>query len=130
MPQRDVFNRLARDRFRMIKDKERVFFRDVYDHLVRLYDITESMRELVVSALNTYLSVVNNRMNDIVKTLTIFAALFMPLSFIVSFFGMNFFQAVTPQDVWTSQPVFLLTMIVIVCMPVGMLLWIRQRGWM
>ncbi|MDH3674309.1 MAG: magnesium/cobalt transporter CorA [Anaerolineae bacterium] len=130
MPQRDVLNRLARDRFRMIKDKERVFFRDVYDHLVRLYDLTESMRELVVSALNTYLSVVNNRMNDIVKTLTVFAALFMPLSFLVSFFGMNFFQAVTPLDVWTSQPVFVLTMIVIVFMPVGMLLWIRQRGWM
>ena len=129
LPQREVLNRLARDRFRVIKDKERVFFRDVYDHLVRLYDITESMRELVVSALNTYLSVVNNRMNDIVKTLTIFAALFMPLSFIVSFFGMNFFQAVAPLDIWTSRPVFVLTMIVIVLMPVGMLLWIRQRGW-
>jgi magnesium transporter len=130
MPQREVLNKLARDKHRVIKDKDRVFFRDVYDHFVRLHGLIESMRELVGSAMNTYLSVVNNRMNDVMKTLTIFAALFMPLSFIVGFFGMNFFQVVTPLDAWTGQPVFVLTMVAIALLPIGMVMWIRKRGWM
>ncbi len=70
---------------------DRVFFRDIYDHLVRLYDITESLRDLMGSVLDTYLSAINNRMNEIMKTLTIITTLFMPLSFLVGFFGMNFF---------------------------------------
>ena len=130
MPQSEVLNKLARDKYRIISDKDRIFFRDVYDHFVRLLGLTESMRELVGSALNTYLSVVNNRMNDVMKTLTIFTALFMPLSFIVGFFGMNFFQAVRPLNVWTDQPAFLLTMIVMLLLPIGMAIWIRKRGWM
>jgi len=129
LPQSEVLNKLARDQHKIIKDKDRVFFRDVYDHFVRLHGLTESMRELVGGAMNTYLSVVNNRMNDVMKTLTVFTALFMPLSFVVGFFGMNFFQAATPFDVWTGQSVFALTMISIIILPVGMYLWIRRRGW-
>lgn len=130
LPQREVLNKLARDPYRVVKEKDRVFFRDVYDHLVRLHDLTENMRELLGSALNTYLSVINNRMNDVMKTLTIFTALFMPLSFIVGFFGMNFFQPVSPLTLWTDQPAFILTMVAIMLLPVAMYLWIRRRGWM
>ncbi len=130
LPQREVLNKLTRDKYRVIKDKDRVFFSDVYDHLVRLYDLIESMRELSGSALNTYLSVVNNRMNEVMKTLTVITTLFMPLSFIVGFFGMNFFQAMIPLNIWTSQPVFVLTMMIIILLPIGMYWWIRQRGWM
>ena len=88
------------------------------------------MRDLVVGAQNTYLSLVNNRMNNIVKTLTIITTIFMPLSFIIGFFGMNFFQAVTPLAVWTSRPAFVLTTISIIILPLGMYLWIRKHGWM
>ena len=91
-PQREVLNRLARDDYKVIDAKDRIYFRDVYDHLVRLYDITESIRDLVGGALDTYLSVINNRMNDIMKTLTLITTLFMPISFVAGFFGMNFFQ--------------------------------------
>jgi magnesium transporter len=70
-PQREVLNKLARGDYAVIDAEERVFFRDVYDHLVRLYDITESLRDLVGGALDTYLSVVNNRMNEVMKTLTV-----------------------------------------------------------
>lgn len=129
LPQSEVLFKLARDQNKVIKDKDRIFFSDVYDHFVRLLGLTESMRELVGGAMNTYLSVVNNRMNDVMKTLTVFAALFMPLSFVVGFFGMNFFQAATPLDVWTGQSVFALTMISIIILPVSMYLWIRRRGW-
>ncbi len=90
--QREVLNKLARDDYRIIDAQDRVFFRDVYDHLVRLQDLNESMRDLVSGALDIYLSVINNRMNDVMKKLTTVTTLFMPISFIAGFFGMNFFQ--------------------------------------
>lgn len=130
MPQREVLNKLARDDYAVIAAEYRMFFRDVYDHLVRLYDITESMRDLVSGALDTYLSVVNNRMNEIMKTLTIITTLFMPLSFLTGFFGMNFFQPTTPLDIWTGLPAFLVTLLILTLTPMGMYLWMRRRAWM
>jgi len=127
-PQREVLNKLARDDYAVIDASARVFFRDVYDHLVRLHDINESMRDLVGGALDTYLSVVSNRMNEVMKTLTIVTTLFMPLSFVAGFFGMNFFQAIAPLDVWTGKSAFLLAMAVMTLLPASMYLWIRRRG--
>jgi len=129
-PQREVLNKLARDDYNLIDRKDRVYFRDVYDHLVRLHDITEGMRDLAGGALDTYLSVINNRMNEIVKTLTIITTVFMPLSFVVGFFGMNFFQPVTPLDIWTGEPAFVATLIGLLIVPIVMYVWMRRRGWM
>ena len=129
-PQREVLNKLARDDFDVVDEKARIYYRDVYDHLVRLYDITEGERDLVSGTLDTYLSVMNNRMNDIMKTLTIITTLFMPISFVASFFGMNIFQPATPLNVWTRLPAFLITLVLIFITPAGMFLWIRKRGWM
>jgi magnesium transporter len=128
-PQREVLNKLARDDYRVIDSRARIYFRDVYDHLVRLHDITESIRDLVSGALDTYLSVINNRMNEIMKTLTIFTAMFMPLSFIGGFFGMNFFAPVAPLVKWTGIPAFVFTLVITILTPVAMYLWIRRRGW-
>ncbi len=128
-PQREVLNKLARDEYKVIDPHERVYFRDVYDHLVRLYDITESIRDLVSGTLDTYLSVINNRMNDIMKTLTIITTLFMPISFIASFFGMNFFQPVASLEHWTRYPAFIVTLIFVVLTPLSILIWARRRGW-
>jgi magnesium transporter len=129
-PQREVLNKLARDDYQVIDAKARVYFRDVYDHLVRLHDISESIRDLVSGALDTYLSVINNRMNDIMKTLTVITTMFMPISFIASFFGMNFFSPVAPLDIWTGEAAFIITMAIIILTPVAFFLWIRRRGWM
>jgi magnesium transporter len=90
-PQREVLNRLARDPFAVVQPKHRVYFRDLYDHVVRIHDISESLRDLISGTLETYLSVVSNRTNEIMKTLTIVTVMFMPMTFIVGFFGMNFF---------------------------------------
>jgi magnesium transporter len=90
-PQREVLNRLARDPYQPIQPKHRVYFRDLYDHVVRIHDISESLRDLISGTLETYLSVVANRTNDIMKTLTIVTVMFSPMTFIVGFFGMNFF---------------------------------------
>jgi magnesium transporter len=130
-PQREVLNKLARDDYPVIDAKDRVFFRDIYDHLVRLHDINESMRDLVGGAMDTYLSVINNRMNDIMKTLTVITTLFMPLSFLTGFFGMNFFTPVAaPLQSWTTLAAFGLTIAVMIGTPVGMIFWLRKRGWM
>ncbi len=90
-PQREVLTRLARDPFRPVQAKHRVYFRDLYDHVVRIHDISESLRDLIGGAVETYLSVVSNRTNDIMKALTIVTVMFLPMSFLVGFFGMNFF---------------------------------------
>jgi magnesium transporter len=130
-PQREVLNKLARDDYPVIDAKDRIFFRDIYDHLVRLHDINESMRDLIGGALDTYLSVINNRMNDIMKTLTVITTLFMPISFITGFFGMNFFTPVAPPlQSWTALIPFLITLGIMIGTPVVMIFWLRRRGWM
>jgi magnesium transporter len=90
-PQREVLNKLARDCYKPIQPDHRVYFRDVYDHVVRIHDISESLRDLIAGTLETYLSVMSNRTNDIMKMLTMVTLMFMPMSFITGFFGMNFF---------------------------------------
>ena len=73
----------------MTPDMER-YFRDVYDHLIRISDLIDSYRDLLTGAMDVYLSTVSNRLNEVMKRLTIVATIFMPLTWIVGFFGMNF----------------------------------------
>lgn len=129
-PQREVLNKLARDDYQVVDPRDRIFFRDIYDHLVRLHDLNESMRDLVTSALDTYLSVINNRMNEVMKTLTIITTLFMPLTFVVGFFGMNFFAADPAQLAWTSNIAFYATITSILALPGLMFWWMRKRSWL
>jgi magnesium transporter len=128
-PQREVLNKLARDDYRVIDHRDRIFFRDVYDALVRLHDLNESMRDLVGGALDTYLSVINNRMNEVMKTLTIITTLFMPLSFVAGFFGMNFFLPDVPITEWMTRPIFYIVLCAMLVLPLLMYFWMRRRGW-
>jgi magnesium transporter len=129
IPQREVLNKLARDDYQVIDRKDRVFFRDIYDHLVRLHDLNESLRDIVGGVQDTYLSSVNNRMNEIMKTLTIITVLFMPLTFLTGYFGMNFFEPLGNLKGWTTTPVFEVTLAVIFALPIIMFLWMRRRTW-
>jgi magnesium transporter len=130
-PLREVLNKLARDDYAVIDDRERIYFRDIYDHLVRLHDISESLRDLVGGVLDTYLSVINNRMNEIMKTLTLITTLFMPISFVAGFFGMNFFQPTSANLIpWTSNRAFIVMMLITILTPFSMFLWMRKRKWM
>jgi len=130
-PLREVLNKLARDNYIVIDEQDKVYFRDVYDHLVRLHDISESLRDLVGGTLDTYLSVVNNRMNDTMKTLTLITTLFMPISFLAGFFGMNFFtpEASSPLNRWVGITPFIPIMALFAITPFLMYLWMRRRGW-
>lgn len=131
-PQREVLNKLARDDYAVIDPKDRVYFRDIYDHFVRLADLNESLRDMVSGSLDTYLSVAANRTNDIVKTLTLVTVLFMPLSFLTGFFGMNFFGGLIEVHAgapWSHWLFFGLVVISMVALPVILFWYIRKRGW-
>ncbi len=99
--------------------------------MIRLYDLIDGLRDLVMGALDIYLSALNNRMNDIMKTLTLITTLFMPLTFITGFFGMNFFQpALAELTPWTGRVAFGLVLLAMVLVPTAMFYWMRRRAWM
>ena len=129
-PQREVLNRLARDAYPQIDASDRVYFRDVYDHLVRLHDISETLRDLISGALDTYLSAISNRTNEIMKTFTLVTVMFLPMSFLAGFFGMNFFgdNMVLPAGL-PRVAMFWLNFMVMVGTPPAIWFWARRRGW-
>ena len=89
-PQREVLNKLSRGEFSIIGSESHIFYRDVYDHLVRIDDLNQSIRERCDNMLATYLSSVANRQNETMKILAIVAAIFMPLTLLAGIYGMNF----------------------------------------
>ena len=129
-PQREALNKLAHGDFAVVRSDDQIYFRDVYDHLVRLHEISENLRDLVGSALDSYLSVVNNRMNEVMKVLTVITTLFMPLSFLAGFFGMNFFQPTVPLAAWTGRTAFWLMLAAMILSPLGMAIFMGRRRWL
>jgi len=89
-PQREVMNRISRGGLSLIKQEALIYYRDVYDHLVRIEDLNQTIRDRADNALNTYLSSVANRQNEVMKTLAIVATIFMPLTLLAGIYGMNF----------------------------------------
>jgi magnesium transporter len=129
-PMREVLNRLARDPYPTVREPERVYFRDVYDHLVRLHDVSESLRDLISGALDTYLSVSANRTNEIMKALTLVTVMFLPLSFLGGFFGMNFFgETMAFQTMLPKRLLFWGTIGLMTATPWMMYRWVRRKGW-
>lgn len=129
-PQREVLNKMARGDYLILEQGSRVYFRDVYDHFHRLYELIDSLRDLTSSTLEIYLSVVNNRMSNVMKTLTIITTLFMPISFLTGFFGMNFFQPVMGAAGWTGFTAFHVILGIMILLPLAMLIIIFRRGWL
>jgi magnesium transporter len=128
-PQRDLFASLLTNVDElpdMTQDDER-YFRDVYDHLIRISDLIDSYRDLLTSAMDVYLSSVSNRLNVVMKQLAVIATIFLPLSFVVGFFGQNFGWMVTHI---TSGWTFLLLGIGSeVAVLLGFLYLFKRRGW-
>ena len=130
--QREILLRLSRGDFGEIPADAIPFFRDVYDHFLRINDITESYRDLVSSLLDAYLSVQSNRMNEVMKTLTLMSTVMLPLTFIAGIYGMNFDPDTSPFNMpelrwFLGYPFALLLMAVVAG---GILLWFRHKGWM
>ena len=89
-PQREVLNRISRGDFGVIREDARIFYRDVYDHIVRIDDLNQTVRDMSDNALATYMSSIANRQNEVMKVLSIVAAIFLPLSLVAGIYGMNF----------------------------------------
>jgi magnesium transporter len=130
-PQREVLNRLARDSYKPVTPDNRIYFRDLYDHTVRIHDISEGLRDLVAGTLDTYLSVMSNRTNQIMKTLTIVTVMFLPMSFLTSFFGMNFFgETLSFQSHLPKQLLFSVSCFIMLMSPVFIAVYAYRRKWL
>ncbi len=123
-PQRDVVNSLARHESALIDANTFVYFQDVYDHLSRITDSIDTARDVVNGAMDIYLSSISNRMNDIMKRLTVVATIFMPITFITSFYGMN---VRLPFD--RHPYAFGLLTLAMLVLTLGMILDFRRRHW-
>jgi magnesium transporter len=122
--QRDVFQRLTTG---SLGDQQMtVYFRDVLDHVVRQYETVDSLRDLLTSAMDVYLSTVSNRLNDVMRRLTVIATLFMPLTFITGFFGMNFAWLVAHIS---TLGAFLFGVALMLITILIQFLYFRRRGW-
>jgi magnesium transporter len=124
-PQREAINSLIRDASPLISRDVQIYLRDCYDHAIQVLDMVETYRELASSLMDVYLSSVNNRMNEIMKVLTVFSTLFMPITFIVGVYGMNF--KVMPELEWRwGYPAVWLVMLSI---EVTLAYFFWKRGW-
>ncbi len=124
-PQREVINRLSRDEFPMVDRHSRIYFRDIYDHLVRIQELTESLRDIVSSVLDIYLNSTSLRLNEIMKALTIVSTIFLPLSFVAGVYGMNFHFM--PELTWRFG--YLFVWMLFVAIFVAMLIFFKRRNW-
>jgi magnesium transporter len=127
-PQREIMNRLSRGEFpKLIREDHQIYFRDIYDHLVRIEYLVEGLRDLADGALNTYLSVVSNRLNEVMKVLTAAATVFLPLTLISGIYGMNFAENQFPgfDDPWG----FAAVVGAMVAIALGLLAYFRYRRW-
>jgi magnesium transporter len=125
-PQLEALNRLLRDPNRFISEEVRVYLRDTTDHCAQLVDVLDSNRELINGLLNTYLSIVGNRTNEVMKVLTIMASIFIPLTFVAGVYGMNFEHMPELHARW-GYPAALAFMVL---SSLGLLLYFRHRGWL
>jgi len=124
-PQRELLSRLATNEYRVIPPSLRIYFRDVYDHLARLANLAESTRDLAGSTIETHLALVNNRMNEVMKVLTMMSTIFIPLSFIAGVYGMNF--DFMPELHWRLG--YPLVWLVFIIVAVSMIFFFRSRKW-
>jgi magnesium transporter len=124
-PMREVVQRLTREPHECFSDNARTYMRDVYDHTVQIIDILETYREVATGLTETYMTAMSNRMNEIMKVLTIMGTIFIPLTFLAGVYGMNFRHF--PELDWRwSYPTFWGICIVTVGM---MMIWFRRKHW-
>lgn len=125
-PMREVVQTLQRDPHECMSDTARVYLRDLYDHVVQIIDIVETYREIASDLTETYMSSVSNRMNEIMKVLTLIGTIFIPLTFLAGVYGMNF-RYIPELDLRWAYPAFWLISALLIA---AMLLFFRRRNWL
>jgi magnesium transporter len=124
-PQREVINQLLREEHILIDEATRPYLRDCYDHTVQIMDLFETYRDMTAGMLDVYLSSTSNRLNEVMRVLTVIATIFIPPTFLVGVYGMNFINM--PELHWRYG--YLGSWLVIVAMIGGMLLYFKNKRW-
>jgi magnesium transporter len=125
-PIREVLNTWQKAESSIIEEANKVFIRDVYDHTVQVIDTIDSFRDIITGVMDLYLSTVSNKMNEVMKVLTIMATIFIPLTFIAGIYGMNF--KYMPELEWKwSYPVL---WIVLIAIFLGMMFYFKRKKWL
>ncbi len=125
-PLREVVSGLERGESALVHESTRIYLRDVYDHTIQVIDSIESLRDMVSGMLDVYLSSVSNKMNEVMKVLTIIATIFIPVTFVAGVYGMNF--QYMPELAWRwSYPLILLLMVGI---GISMVIYFRGKKWL
>ncbi len=125
-PLREVLNNLDRGDSDLIQDSTGIFLRDVYDHTIQIIDTIESYRDMVSGMLDTYLSSISNRMNEVMKVLTIIATIFIPLTFVAGVYGMNFKHMPELEMSWMYPDGFWIFMTIIAGL---MVYYFKRKNW-
>lgn len=125
-PLREVISRLERAESALIKESTGIFLRDVYDHTIQVVDTVETYRDMLSGMLDMYLSSVSNRMNEVMKVLTIIATIFIPLTFIAGIYGMNF--RYMPELEW--RPGYFAILGLMLAIAILMAIFFRKKKWL
>jgi magnesium transporter len=125
-PLREVINNLLREESKLIKSSTHVYLRDLYDNTIQIMDTIETFRDMISSMLDIYMTSVSNKMNEVMKVLTIFAAIFIPLTFIAGVYGMNFEHMPELSIPWAYPAVWLIIIIV----SVTLLGYFKHKKWL
>ncbi|MDH3339073.1 MAG: magnesium/cobalt transporter CorA [Gammaproteobacteria bacterium] len=130
-PQREVINQLLRDDSALVGKDTHLYLRDCYDHTIQVMDLLETYRDTVGSMLEIYMSSVSNRMNNVMRVLTVIATIFIPLTFIAGVYGMNFDRAAGPLSMpELGQPLgYVFVWFVMIVIAIGMIVFFRSRKW-
>jgi magnesium transporter len=125
-PMREVLSKMQREPHECFSDVTRTYMRDVYDHAVQAIDIVETYRELAGGLTETYMTAMSNRMNEVMKVLTIIGTIFIPLTFLAGVYGMNF--EYLPEFKWRHG--YAVFWVICLAAAGGMVAWFRRKGWL
>ena len=125
-PMREVIDRFERMQSNIIHESTRTYLRDVYNHSVQVMDNIEGLREMIGGMLDTYLSSIGNKMNEVMKTLTIIASIFIPITFLAGIYGTNF--SYVPELEWEGSYFVMIGVMIIIV--VIMVVWFKKKNWL
>jgi len=124
-PLREVANSLAKSDSKMVSEETKIYFKDVYDHTIQVIDTIETFRDMLSGLLDLYLSSISNRMNEVMKVLTIIATIFIPLTFVAGIYGMNFRHMPELDWIWGYPAVWLVIGVIVLLM----LIFFKRKEW-
>jgi magnesium transporter len=124
-PMRNVLHLLMRDHHGIVSDEVQIYFRDSYDHVIQILEIIEAYRELAASLMDVYMSTMGNKLNEIMKFLTVISTIFIPLTFIVGVYGMNFENMPELKGEWS----YFIVWLIMLAVAGGLIFYFWRKGW-